>query len=146
MGAPVDPLRFRANIAVEGWEAWQRRTWSGTRLTIGGAQLRVLKTIDRCPATHVDPVTGFRDLDVMQTLQGAFGRISCGVYASVKIGGAVAAARRGQRRGMKKGAEAPCPQSRAGCSPRGAAVSPSPSAPGRRRRRRGRRWKPTPSS
>ncbi len=90
MGAPVDPLRFRANIAVEGWEPWQEEDMVGKRIMIGGAQLRVLKTIDRCPATHVDPVTGFRDLDVMQTLQGAFGRISCGVYASVKIGGAIA--------------------------------------------------------
>jgi hypothetical protein len=90
MGAPVDPLRFRANIAVEGWEPWQEEEMVGKRLEIGGAQLRILKTIDRCPATHVDPVTGFRDLDVMQTLQGAFGRISCGVYATVKASGTVA--------------------------------------------------------
>jgi uncharacterized protein YcbX len=90
MGAPVDPLRFRANIAVEGWEPWQEEEMVGKRLVVGGAQLRILKTIDRCPATHVDPVTGFRDLDVMQTLQGAFGRISCGVYAAVKVSGTVA--------------------------------------------------------
>ena len=90
MGAPVDPLRFRANIAVEGWEPWREEDMVGKRLMIGGAQLRVLKTIDRCPATHVDPVTGCRDLDIMQTLQGAFGRISCGIYAGVKIGGAIA--------------------------------------------------------
>lgn len=89
MGVPVDPLRFRANITVEGWEPWQEEDMVGKRVTIGGAQLRVLKPIDRCPATHVDPVTGIRDLDVMQTLQGAFGRISCGVYASVKMGGGV---------------------------------------------------------
>jgi uncharacterized protein YcbX len=90
MGAPLDPLRFRANIAVEGWEPWAEEEVVGRRLSVGGAQLRVLKTIDRCPATHVDPATGIRDLDVMAALKAAFGRISCGVYASVKVGGSVA--------------------------------------------------------
>ena len=91
MGVTIDPLRFRANIAVEGWRPWVEEKMVGQRVRVGGAELRVLKTIDRCPATHVDPVTGVRDLDVMQALQGAFGRISCGIYASVKVGGAVAA-------------------------------------------------------
>lgn len=90
MGARVDPLRFRANIAVEGWEPWLEEGLVGQRLRIGGAELRVLKTIDRCPATHVDPETGVRDLDVMETLKAAFGRISCGIYARVKLGGSVA--------------------------------------------------------
>ena len=87
IGAPVIsafPRKYRGRRLG----AWQE-DMVGKRLTIGGAQLRV-QVIDRCPATHVDPVTGFRDLDVMQTLQGAFGRISCGVYASVKTGGTVA--------------------------------------------------------
>lgn len=90
MGAPLDPLRFRANIAIEGWAPWLEEDLVGKRVTIGGAELRVLKTIDRCPATHVDPATGVRDLDVMDALRSAFGRISCGIYAKVKIGGSVA--------------------------------------------------------
>ena len=90
MGAHIDPLRFRANIAVEGWEPWAEEEMVGRRLEIGGAQLRVLKTIDRCPATHVDPATGIRDLDVMDALKSAFGRLTCGIYASVKVGGPVA--------------------------------------------------------
>lgn len=90
LGAPVDPLRFRANVVVDGWQPWVEEEMIGQRLNMGGAELRILKPIDRCLATHVDPVTGFRDLDIMQALQGAFGRISCGVYASVKVGGCVA--------------------------------------------------------
>ena len=29
MGAPIDPLRFRANIAVEGWEPWAEEEMVG---------------------------------------------------------------------------------------------------------------------
>ncbi len=90
LGAPLDPLRFRANIAVDGWEAWQEEGMVGRRLAIGDAELRVLKTIDRCPATHVDLLTGHRDLGIMGALQSAFGRISCGIYLSVKRGGRIA--------------------------------------------------------
>ena len=89
MGGPLDPLRFRANIAVEGWEPWVEEDLPGQRIRIGGAELRVLKTIDRCLATHVDPHTGVRDRDVVGALQDSYGRITCGVYASVKLGGTV---------------------------------------------------------
>ncbi|MDB5641751.1 MAG: domain containing protein [Hyphomicrobiales bacterium] len=91
MGGPLDPLRFRANVAIEGWEPWVEEELPGKRLRIGGSELRVLKTIDRCLATHVDPGTGVRDRDVVGALQESFGRITCGVYASVKLGGTVAA-------------------------------------------------------
>jgi uncharacterized protein YcbX len=89
MGGLLDPLRFRANIAVEGWEPWVEEDLPGQRIRIGGAELRVLKTIDRCLATHVDPHTGVRDRDVVGALQDSYGRITCGVYASVKLGGTV---------------------------------------------------------
>ncbi len=90
MGEALDPLRFRANIAVEGWDPWSEESLPGKRLRIGGAELRVLKTIDRCLATHVDPHTGVRDRDVVGALRESFGRMTCGVYASVKLGGQVA--------------------------------------------------------
>lgn len=89
IGAPLDPLRFRANLAVEGWEAWREEELVGRDLRIGDAQARVLKTIDRCPATHVDPATGARDLDVMGVLKRDFGRLSCGIYVGVRRDGGV---------------------------------------------------------
>jgi uncharacterized protein YcbX len=30
-GRPVDPLRFRANLYVEGWPAWVENDWTGGR-------------------------------------------------------------------------------------------------------------------
>ena len=35
VGAPVDPLRFRANLYVTGWPAWQELDMVGRRLAIG---------------------------------------------------------------------------------------------------------------
>lgn len=90
MGVPVDPIRFRANVAVSGWTPWAEEDLIGRRLKIGPTTLKVLKAIDRCPATHVDPTTGVRDLDVMGTLQSAFGHLHCGIYVSVVEGGTIA--------------------------------------------------------
>jgi uncharacterized protein YcbX len=93
-GAPVDPLRFRANLYLSDLEPWAEAAWPGRRLRIGGAELEILKMTDRCAATGVAPGTGARDMDIVQTLRDRFGHIDCGVYARVSIGGAI---RRGDR-------------------------------------------------
>lgn len=89
LGAALDPLRFRANVLVDGWEPWGEEALVGRRLAIGGAELRVLKTIDRCSATHVDPRNGAVDVDVMEALRAGFGRLSCGIYGKIVKGGRV---------------------------------------------------------
>ncbi len=94
VGAPVDPLRFRANLYLSGVAPWAEAEWPGRRLRIGGAELEILKMTDRCAATGVAPGTGARDMDIVQTLRDRFGHIDCGVYARVSIGGAI---RRGDR-------------------------------------------------
>ena len=84
IGSPVDPLRFRANVAIAGWPAWEDFDWLGRRIRIGAtAVLRLSKRIVRCAATEVDPVTGLRDLQVVRSLDRAFGIFVCGVYAEV---------------------------------------------------------------
>ncbi|MGJ0506941.1 MAG: MOSC domain-containing protein [Methylocystis sp.] len=88
-GAPVDPLRFRGNLYVEGAQAWAEADWPGRRLRIGEAVLTVLKMTDRCAATGVEPGTGRRDMDLVQTIRKAFGHIDCGVYARIDEGGRV---------------------------------------------------------
>jgi uncharacterized protein len=90
-GRPVDPLRFRANIYLDGLEAWAETALVGRTLRFGGATLEILKMTDRCAATGVEPGTGRRDMDLVQTLRKNFGHVDCGVYARVVEGGRVAA-------------------------------------------------------
>lgn len=90
IGRPVDPLRFRANLYVEGWPAWAENDWTGRTLSIGGATARVFKPIVRCAATHVDPATAERDMDVVQALFNLYGHTLCGVYVRITAPGRVA--------------------------------------------------------
>jgi len=89
-GSPVNPLRFRGNIYVEGWQAWHEFDLIGRELAVGGARVKVVKRIVRCAATEVDPDTGIRDLEIPRTLMQTFGHADCGVYAEVIGAGDVA--------------------------------------------------------
>ncbi len=91
VGAPVDPLRFRGNLHVEGWPAWREFDLLGQTLAVGDVRLKVVKRIVRCAATNVEPLTGIRDLEIPKTLMQAFGHMDCGVYAEVAAGGAISA-------------------------------------------------------
>jgi uncharacterized protein YcbX len=89
MGVPIDPLRFRANLYVEGWPAWAEMDQVGQTVTMGEAEAKITKPIVRCAATHVDPVSGERDLDLVSALFEAYGHRFCGVYLSVTRGGMI---------------------------------------------------------
>ncbi len=92
VGAPVDPLRFRGNVYVEGWKAWSELDQVGKELAIGrNARLKVVKRIVRCAATNVDPGTGIRDLEIPKALMHHLGHGDCGIYAEVVAGGEIAA-------------------------------------------------------
>ncbi len=84
VGAPVDPLRFRGNIHVEGLKPWAEFNLVGQVLTTAsGLRLKVTKRIERCAATNVDPATGLRDLEIPKSLMKAYGHFDCGIYAEV---------------------------------------------------------------
>ena len=87
LGQEVDPLRFRANVWVEGWPAWAENDWTGRDLALGEARLKGVKPIVRCVATHANPDTGIRDIDVVGALQDLYGHRWCGLYLSVEAGG-----------------------------------------------------------
>jgi hypothetical protein len=89
-GAPVNPLRFRGNIYAAGWPAWHEFELLDRELNIGNARLKVVKRIQRCAATEVDPHTGIRDLPIPRTLIDSFGHADCGIYAEVIAGGDIA--------------------------------------------------------
>ena len=89
-GAPVDPLRFRGNIHVDGLAPWAEfdlidRVFEGA----SGLRLKATKRIKRCAATNVDPTTGMRDLTIPRTLMERLGHADCGIYAEVVTGGEV---------------------------------------------------------
>ena len=87
-GAAVNPLRFRGNLYVAGWPAWHEFDLLGRELAIGQtARLRVVKRIQRCAATDVDPDTGIRDLNIPRTLLENFNHTDCGIYAEVIAAG-----------------------------------------------------------
>lgn len=90
VGRPLDPLRFRANLYVDGWPAWAELDWTDRSLTLGGVEGSVFKTIVRCAVTHVDPATAVRDLEVTTALFEHYGHMNCGVYLHVSRGGTVA--------------------------------------------------------
>jgi uncharacterized protein YcbX len=91
IGAPVHPLRFRANLYVRGWEPWSELDLVGREIAVGpSARLKVVKRIVRCAATNVDPDTGIRDLTIPDTLMQNLGHTDCGIYAEVIDGGTIA--------------------------------------------------------
>lgn len=90
VGQPVDPLRFRGNILLDGADAWAEFDWVGKRLGIGTAVLEVVERIGRCAATNVDPSRGVRDLTVPRDLMRGFGHEQCGIYVRVVSRGRLA--------------------------------------------------------
>lgn len=88
---PVHPLRFRANLYVEGWPAWHEFEQLDRTLAIGETRLKVVKRIVRCAAVNVDPDSGARDLSIPHTLLRRLGHADCGIYAEVVTGGSIGA-------------------------------------------------------
>jgi len=87
--------RFRSNIAIEGIEAWAEQSWLGRSIRIGGVEFDVMKSKVRCLATHANPVTGERDLQVMQELMRSFaqkeptlgvGMLTRGAGGEIRVG------------------------------------------------------------
>ena len=90
VGAPVDPLRFRANVHVDGLPAWSELDLVGAELDLGGVRVRGAFPTVRCAATEVEPGTGRRDLPVPQLLAREYGHEHMGLYVEVLAGGTLA--------------------------------------------------------
>jgi uncharacterized protein YcbX len=90
VGFPVHPLRFRANVYVQGWPAWHEASLLGETLAVGDARLKVVKRITRCAAVNVDPDLAVRDMEIPNTLMRRLGHNECGIYAEVVEGGTIA--------------------------------------------------------
>ncbi len=80
LATPIDPVRFRPNVVVDGLEARAELDWTGRTVTLGGLPFEVVKRTQRCAATNVDPATGTRDLEIPRFLMGFLGHTDCGIY------------------------------------------------------------------
>jgi uncharacterized protein YcbX len=89
LGRPVDPLRFRANLYLEGVAPWAEFGWMDKVLGVGDAKLSVFARTTRCDATNVDPARGVRDMAVPSHLLRTWGHQDFGIYAKVAAGGEV---------------------------------------------------------
>ncbi|MCB9947393.1 MAG: MOSC domain-containing protein [Rhodospirillaceae bacterium] len=87
---PVDPLRFRGNLLVEGMDAWSELGLVDREVRIGQARLQVVDRIGRCAATEVNPNTAERDINIPRLLMGGYGHADCGIYLQVVQGGRIA--------------------------------------------------------
>lgn len=85
----VDPIRLRGNLYIDGLDPWAEFSWVGKRLRLGEVTLEVLRRIDRCTATNVNPKDGSIDMNIPQSLRQGFGHIDCGIYAKVIMGGTI---------------------------------------------------------
>lgn len=61
VGRPLEMLRFRPNLVVEGSEPYAEDRWK--RIRIGGVEFTVDKGCARCILTTIDPSTGERSAD-----------------------------------------------------------------------------------
>ena len=89
-GRPVDPLRFRPNVIIDGLKPWAEFGWPDQQITVGGVQLDVFARTSRCEAVNVDPQTGVRDMAIPAVLQRTWGHTDFGVYGTVASAGAIA--------------------------------------------------------
>jgi uncharacterized protein YcbX len=82
---PLDPLRFRGNIYVDGLEPWAELAWLDQEIVAGDDRVRlsVFHRTQRCDATNVDPATGVRDTAIPALLQRTWGHANFGIYAHV---------------------------------------------------------------
>jgi GntR family transcriptional regulator / MocR family aminotransferase len=86
-GQTLDPLRFRANVYIDGAPPFSEFDWVGQDIQLGDISAQVVKRNGRCAATNVNPDTGERDRNVPGLLRTDFGHKDLGVYLTLRQNG-----------------------------------------------------------
>ena len=86
-GQSIDPLRFRANIYVDGLPAWAEFDWIDKTVRCDDVTLKGTKRTKRCAATNVNPETAERDRTIPRDLLTHYEHTDCGIYLDVIEGG-----------------------------------------------------------
>lgn len=90
VGTFIHPLRFRANVYFDQLPPWDELEWVQKTLQLGTVKGHVLKAIERCAATDVNPETAKRDLQLPQTLLHTYGHRHLGIYVQIMTDGEIA--------------------------------------------------------
>jgi uncharacterized protein len=90
MGADLSIHRWRGNLWVEGFAAWEEFGWVGRHVRVGQTVLQVRERVGRCKATSANPATGRVDADTLGALRAAVGEQDFGVFGVVVQGGQIA--------------------------------------------------------
>ena len=86
-GQVINPIRFRANVYVDGLPAWEEFNWIDHKISNGEIELTGFDRTTRCAATEVDPETGVRNFNLTQQLLQQYNHADCGIYMKVTNGG-----------------------------------------------------------
>ncbi|MEX2519406.1 MAG: MOSC domain-containing protein [Paracoccaceae bacterium] len=88
-GRELDSRRFRMNLWFDGFAPLEELNWVDREIEIGEVRLRVTKRDRRCAATHANPETGLRDVELGRLLHERVGHMDFGVYAQVVASGPI---------------------------------------------------------
>ncbi len=89
IGKEIHPLRFRANIYLNGWTPWSEFDLIGKTIRAGGVEMKITKRVVRCAATEVNPETAERDIDIPDSIWRKTGDSDLGIYARVVTAGGI---------------------------------------------------------
>ena len=89
-GVAIDPLRFRANIYIDGAKPWEEFDWVGSEIRIGGAVFS--RRSQERPLRRDQRQSGHRPSRsrYSASLRAAFGHKNLGIYLIVREGGQIA--------------------------------------------------------
>lgn len=90
VGMALDPLRFRANIYLDGLPAFAEFDWIDKPVQLGGIRVHGIKRTERCAATTVNPKTAIRDVMIPAVLMRTYGHADCGIYVGIDTSGRIA--------------------------------------------------------
>ena len=76
----IEIERFRANIYIDGLDAWKERDWIGKTIIINNIKFFVSDEISRCSATNLKPSTDIVTINLPNQLKKTYDHINMGLY------------------------------------------------------------------
>ena len=76
----IEIERFRANIYIDGLDAWKERDWIGKTININNINFFVSDEISRCSATNLKPSTDIVTINLPNQLKKTYDHINMGLY------------------------------------------------------------------